>query len=48
MIKMGHQSTDAGIEQLDFLVAALCWSGVFLEGYDIVIIGYAVPSIADA
>jgi MFS transporter, AAHS family, 4-hydroxybenzoate transporter len=48
MITMGTKALTRGIEQLDFLVAALCGVVLLLEGYDIAAIGYAVPSIADA
>ena len=48
MITMGTKALTPGIEQLDFLVAALCGVVLLLEGYDIAAIGYAVPSIADA
>ena len=48
MIAMGTKALTRGIEQLDFLVAALCGVVLLLEGYDIAAIGYAVPSIADA
>ena len=48
MITMGTKALTRGIEQIDFLVAALCGVVLLLEGYDIAAIGYAVPSIADA
>ena len=48
MITMATKALRSGIEQLDFLVAALCGVVLLLEGYDIAAIGYAVPSIADA
>ena len=48
MITMGTKALTRGIEQLDFLVVALCGVVLLLEGYDIAAIGYAVPSIADA
>ena len=48
MTTMGTKALTRGIEQLDFLVAALCGVVLLLEGYDIAAIGYAVPSIADA
>jgi MFS transporter, AAHS family, 4-hydroxybenzoate transporter len=48
MITIGTKAPTRGIEQLDFLVAALCGVVLLLEGYDIAAIGYAVPSIADA
>ena len=48
MITMGTKTLTLGIEQPDFLVAALCGVVLLLEGYDIAAVGYAVPSIADA
>jgi hypothetical protein len=38
----GTRALTRGIEQLDFLVAALCGVVRLLEGYDIAAIGYAV------
>ena len=37
-----------GIERLDLRVAWLCGVVLFLEGYDIAAVGYAIPSLVDA
>jgi|HubBroStandDraft_4_1064222.scaffolds.fasta_scaffold01973_9 AAHS family 4-hydroxybenzoate transporter-like MFS transporter len=36
------------VERLPFRVAWLCSAALFLEGYDIVAVGYAIPSLVDA
>jgi AAHS family 4-hydroxybenzoate transporter-like MFS transporter len=36
------------LERLPLRVACLCSAALFLEGYDIVAIGYAIPSLVDA
>ena len=41
-------ATEQGLERLHLRVAWLCGVVLFLEGYDIAAVGYAIPSLVDA
>jgi hypothetical protein len=41
-------ASEHGFERLHLRVAWLCGVVLFLEGYDIAAIGYAIPSLVDS
>ena len=41
-------ASEHGFERLHLRVAWLCGVVLFLEGYDIAAVGYAIPSLVDA